>query len=423
MNEVYKIIIGLSLLSLFSCGNSPKPTKEQSLQDSKKNSEYVKIKDGVLHFDLNKAKDHPKTIKLSEVCDSLIYVPLETKKGCLLNRGIHKIVKDGEDLFIHYSHGLYHFNMKGKLVCQIGKTGRGPGEYLCGGFCVSKKNKRIYALSIYRRRILEFDYSGKLISDKVKINDYPNDFMYDDLTDNIISSHDYELSTSGSINSVKYDLYKIRNLKWEILYTHKSKTFPKKDLKKRKYGFGINGANIHRYNSSLYIQELSNDTIYRIENSKLTPQYILNNKLYKKEMNYENYMNVCKHRKDYSYRKKLFYNKIIGESERFILFGTLEYFLYDKKENSFSCIINNNNGRYEFLNDLDQEVLSTPEFIINNKFMVYTVTASTFMARYDYYKENRNDKGSNSFKKRVGQIYNSISEESNPVLIFARLKK
>ncbi|MCH4895650.1 6-bladed beta-propeller [Marinilabiliaceae bacterium JC040] len=420
MDRVYKIIIGLSLLSLFSCGNSTKSTKEQSLQDSKKNSEYVKIKDGVLHFDLNKAKDHPKTIKLSEICDSLIYVPLETKKGCLLTTGMHKIVKDGDDLFIHYSHSLYHFNMKGKLVCQIGKTGRGPGEYLCGGFCVSKKNKRIYALSIYRHRILEFDYSGKLISDKVKINDYPCNIIYDDLTDNMISSHDYELSTRGSIDSVKYYLYKIRNLKGYITYTHKSNIFPKKDLKKPQTSLCYTGTYIHRYKSSFRFQEISNDTIYRINNSKLKPLYILNNKLFKKGVNYED-IETCFKNRGWN-GKNFLYNRIIGESDRFIMFGsTGELFLYDKKENIFSCFSNNKNGDNEFLNDLDPIISGAPD--IKNNYFLYTISANEFISNYENYKERLNNKVINSYTKRLDQIYNSISEDSNPILIFARLKK
>ena len=63
---------------------------------------------------------------------------------------------------------------------------------------------------------------------KVKINDYPTYFMYYDLTDFINNSNEYKLSTKVTINSVKYNLYKIRNLKYEIIYTLESKIFPKK---------------------------------------------------------------------------------------------------------------------------------------------------------------------------------------------------
>ena len=86
---------------------------------------------------------HREQMKLSDICDSLIYIPLETKKESLLG-GVSKVKVDGDDVFINYYWGLYHFKINGDFVGQIGRKGRGPGEYICTGFCLNKKDKNIY---------------------------------------------------------------------------------------------------------------------------------------------------------------------------------------------------------------------------------------------------------------------------------------
>lgn len=413
------VIICASLLCFFSCENVNKKVDNKL---SKKEYKYASMKDGVLHLDLNEARKHPRDIMLSEICDSLIYIPLETNKECLINRSFPEIVKDGDDIFIDYSWGLYHFNIKGEFVCQIGKIGRGPDEYVCTNFCISKKDKRIYAVANYKRRILQFDYSGKLLNDNVRINDIPCDFEYDELNDYIISSHDYELQTRGSLDSLQYDVFKIRNLKGEISHVHKSKTFPKEDIKKGSMSVCIKGANIHKYKSSFYIQELSNDTIFRINNSQLEPKYILNNKIYKQKMNFKNYMNVVKNRKDNSYARNLFYNRIIGESERYIILGNSEHFIYDKRERKLEMFRNGIKAHGGFNNDLDQIIKGSPQFVLNEKYLLFTVSAVDVIERNTKYTECTGDKHVNKYTKYVENLSCKISEEDNPVLVLARLK-
>ena len=86
-------------------------------------------------------------MKLSEVVDSIVYVPLETK--IYLTNGLLQYVKP------------YWFDAKGKYVKQIGKLGGGPGEDTSPwGYMVTYDEKRglFYTQG---NKIIQYDRNGK----------------------------------------------------------------------------------------------------------------------------------------------------------------------------------------------------------------------------------------------------------------------
>lgn len=71
-----------------------------------------------------------REIKLSDIADSVQYVPLETNDKCLIdfiNSG--KVVKTGKYWFVSSNTRLYQYTTDGKFVRNIGSRGGGPGQF------------------------------------------------------------------------------------------------------------------------------------------------------------------------------------------------------------------------------------------------------------------------------------------------------
>jgi hypothetical protein len=105
----------------------------------------INIKDEIIN--LNK--------ELSEIIDTVIYIPLETNKECLIGR-IDKIIQHNNVFYIcdRITNTLFLFDKNGKFKSKYNKIGRGPYEYLSledidvdlDGFCYLLDNGKIIVL-------------------------------------------------------------------------------------------------------------------------------------------------------------------------------------------------------------------------------------------------------------------------------------
>lgn len=69
-------------------------------------------------------------ILYDSIFQSIEIVPLETRKGCLIDK-VKKVVINNEHLYIQNSEiNILIFDLNGKFIKSIGKKGRGPGEIL-----------------------------------------------------------------------------------------------------------------------------------------------------------------------------------------------------------------------------------------------------------------------------------------------------
>lgn len=99
---------------------------------------------------------------VSLIAKELEYVPLETKKNCVLKK-VKELVFTDSFIFVSDFNKLLQFNRKGRFIRQIGKNGKGPGEYIyVMSFCVDYHSSQIYIID-YSPRIEVFDFSGNYI--------------------------------------------------------------------------------------------------------------------------------------------------------------------------------------------------------------------------------------------------------------------
>lgn len=115
---------------------------------------------------LAEACKNPKTITLADIADSIVYIPLETKKEYPLTE-VHYTAFMDKDIFVYAGNktGLLRYDHKGRFLNKAGTIGKGQQEYLPGSeFAITDKPERIFILSKFEpRRILEIDFNGYYI--------------------------------------------------------------------------------------------------------------------------------------------------------------------------------------------------------------------------------------------------------------------
>lgn len=119
-----------------------------------------------------------KVLLLSDVCESVRLVPLETTEVCIIGQ-VREIKSYRDRFFIRdYSDSrpILEFDSTGKFITQIGGIGNGPGEYpQSGGMAINHALDQILISNPARKNILHYDFDGNFIKDS-KVNLYFRSF-------------------------------------------------------------------------------------------------------------------------------------------------------------------------------------------------------------------------------------------------------
>lgn len=102
--------------------------------------------------------DYGHSYKLSEICEDIQIIPLETKDSCLVGE-CSKVTVTDEFIYIldSKSNQLHCFDRKGRFVRNIGSVGRAPDEYLSlSDYCILK-NGNVVLLDAYPNKLLIYN--------------------------------------------------------------------------------------------------------------------------------------------------------------------------------------------------------------------------------------------------------------------------
>lgn len=117
---------------------------------------------------------------------SIDTIQLETDTACLIGRVAQlKVCDSGIFIVNDYPNALYHFNQNGNFMGQIGKQGRGPGEYLAiGSIDIDEWNREVVVFDSENCCFLRYDYNGHFLG-KIENENMPygdiiclNDSLY-----------------------------------------------------------------------------------------------------------------------------------------------------------------------------------------------------------------------------------------------------
>ncbi len=239
------IVIGI--FGLFSCNG--RSSSEINVINTNDKSNSIELSDAI---------EEMRSVKLSEMVDSITYLPLSNSH--LLGDAKTSLSKNY--IFV----GASAFDWKGNYIFEIGSRGQGAGE------------------EIYLNSIIEADQSFYSMTDKMIV--YDSDGKFTGRERNVLELHPLDMGradTSGIVTCTLDSLYfwdKNFNFKQAIRvvpdWTEKSTMFSSNRLLRF---FFENRDSVLFYN---YI----NDTIYRVLNDKIQPRWIIDLKKEKMPIKY-----------------------------------------------------------------------------------------------------------------------------------------
>ncbi|MDR1224447.1 MAG: 6-bladed beta-propeller [Tannerella sp.] len=115
------------------------------------------------HISVTHDQAEELTVKLSDLTDSIEYVPLETTENSLI-KYVDRLTVMKQHILVNDGCSYLLFSRQGKFICRVGSRGNGPGEFICGNcYDIDEENERIYVWGIYEKRLYVYDFSGKFL--------------------------------------------------------------------------------------------------------------------------------------------------------------------------------------------------------------------------------------------------------------------
>lgn len=132
---------------------------------------------------LEKDKSGPvKKIALQDAAD-VQYIRLETTDASLLPKKnwFRSIYFTGDNIFLSFGGQVFRFSSEGKFRNTIGRQGGGPQDFvrMCA-FGLAEGTREIFLLDFFQRRVIVFDYEGKVKRQFRTERDYDHFYVLND---------------------------------------------------------------------------------------------------------------------------------------------------------------------------------------------------------------------------------------------------
>lgn len=405
------------------CTDRKSKTKEDVLQEEK-----VIKRDTVIH--LVEALDaQPTAFYISEIADSITYLPLETGANCLLSRTI--ILRFAQDGI--YPGRCLKFGWDGKFVKQIGRVGQGRGEDP-NAFAWLLKSKDLYYT--VGNRIIEYDTDGEFTGKET------NKFFLKSREDSTIIYNLFREVESAVIDGHILIYQYPDSLIWvdtkDFKVDHTARVVEQGDIKVDGISFYLTQCFFISYNEKKIFYNFYNDTIYTVRGDGLSPEWVVdlgNRKLPNEVTLYKLGPLSRQALRGGSIEAselitktdgKIFINNIY-ESDRFLLFYYSEtrYFWGTRKKDPpvgkliiYDKVTKNlTNIKDKIIDDLNGPGLRPfYDGVIDNKLiaMIWPFELK------EYVNEHRNE---GKLSSKLIDIADHLDNEDNPVLIIVHLKK
>lgn len=140
-----KLCLGFILFMVCGCNN------REGIKDNSLDIESVLLSD--------------REIPLSDLCDSLSYIPLQTTDASLLGGNAYVLYSDQTDIFISSDNYIYRFDTNGYFKNKIGQKGNGPGEYSILYSKIVDPNKQYLIYYLGNKKVQLWGYDGTFLNE------------------------------------------------------------------------------------------------------------------------------------------------------------------------------------------------------------------------------------------------------------------
>jgi hypothetical protein len=351
-----------------------------------------------------------RNILLSEIASDVIWIPISSDQKI---KSILLINVLNEKIFLSaHPHGIWALDFQGNFLYDIGKKGKGPGEYYYyGEWAIDELNERMFVLD--RNAIKIYGIDGRYTR-TIDISAY--NAVFDAIA---FKSDSIYLFENIKYGRAKYNWLIIDDQGREVGARYNS--YPEFQSRAEKYS-----RLFFRYNNNFRYWNTLNDTIFEMSGSSSVSKYLFakgQNRL--SSQNYDDIEN---------FSRKIFQPSDIFETDKYLF---VNYFMekkhgiamFDKQKNVVFSMEQEDQGigkDYGFINDLDCGVNFSPMEMIDIGSKIYFmgwvdvyqlkthVASETFKAATPKYPEK---------KLQLEQLANSLNDNDNPVLMLVKLKE
>lgn len=350
---------------------------------------------------------------LSDLVKSIEYIPLETKRNCLIGKiDFFDVSKDYIVIYCSKSVAVLLFRRDGRFIRQLGRKGQGRGEYLqysVSGVFISEDQKQIIIKSDYPNQLLIYDLNGRLV--RVQKSDGMGGILR-------LFQNKFLVTYPNSRGEKPYT-YEIRTRELKLLAQHvKTVSY---DLEGAPNSTGMTWlcpACCYQYNGQLHVKEVSlNDTLYSIgKDNSFNPTYLIS---------------VGKYAITVDLRRD--FNSFLKRMPEYVRLETV----FETKENSLLSYEYNNKRNYCYFDKQSRKLLyfKSDKGIPNNydggvDFWPQKQNNDEWIAFYDTYvfKESNllqrrfNPVGPKESIKYMNTIRKNLDSEDNPVMIIVNVR-
>ena len=346
-------------------------------------------------IDLFALSDSSNVYRLSEISEKIDFIFLETSDSCLL-KATRKIICRNGMYFIESGSRIYLFSANGSFLNSIGKIGRGPDEYISlAGFDVSNDGNTVVLLTNPNRKVFLFKSTGE-IKRSFPVHRQSSNIAFE--KEMIVTHCDnglFSAENSFCFYSTNGDLIK---------YIPNRHPYGKEEEATEVFAFP-NSCLFYNTNGGLFAKELHGDTIYRVDDTILSPGYVLSTGpgRYTSEIRFE-----AKNPRDYIIVNNLYEagNNLVVDFS-FLGKGLL---LFHDKVTEKNLVIDRKAG-------IEDDVVSGP--FIKNLFPGDEGYLLFFISAVDFVKFlKKNPEVSEQYMRQSP----TLNESSNPVIAKFRIK-
>jgi hypothetical protein len=332
------------------------------------------------------------------IVEDIRYVPLKILENNFLISHIGSIFCADSLLFIidNDQDAIFVYDFFGNPLYKIGRTGQGPGEYIyLSDVILDREQKRIILCDIASRKIIYYDFSGRVLEEKKIPDTSINYFAKDTKSDFFI----------GDRIDLEQDLLVVFDGNKNIVNSHLK--INEKDKKVYKpYQSYLTGSHFYTFNDTVFYLSIFDYSIYSYADGKFNNEYSLNipktNKVTSASGNNNNNMHPFEIIDNYTIQGLVSDMRSLIVTSDFIFFNLWggdflhDNILYDRK--------NKKTYFYEDLFSDTKQIYQEPLRAEYNGWFVFVI----------YY-----EKGLEYLRQNVGL---KIAEDDNPVLCFVKLK-